>query len=155
VRKKSLKTRKECLNILFCFKIFTTNTLIASVYKMFSCNKNQVPYYNVQNFKKWNFWEFGPLIEHGPHWIDFIIITFISEKNRYFRCPYKIWSKFITFDMKKKGNLRCQRFYKKKGEFGGPRSESFYFKWVPRLYLDPFVMFFQCFMYISSYSPQN
>jgi hypothetical protein len=42
------------------------------------------------------------LIEHGPHWIDFIIITFISEKNRYFRCPYKIWSKFITFDMKKK-----------------------------------------------------
>jgi hypothetical protein len=26
---------------------------------------------------------FGPLIEHGPHCINFIIITFISENNRY------------------------------------------------------------------------
>jgi hypothetical protein len=24
---------------------------------------------------------FGPLIEHGPHWINFIIFTFISEKK--------------------------------------------------------------------------
>ncbi len=23
---------------------------------------------------------FGPLIDHGPHWINFIILTFISEK---------------------------------------------------------------------------
>jgi hypothetical protein len=51
------------------------------------------------------FGNFGPLIEHGPHWINFIILTFISENNRYFRCPYKIWSKFISFDTKKKGNL--------------------------------------------------
>jgi hypothetical protein len=26
----------------------------------------------------------------------------MSEKNRYFKCPYKIWSKFISFDMRKK-----------------------------------------------------
>jgi hypothetical protein len=32
---------------------------------------------------------FGPLIEHGLHWINFIILTFISEKNRYFRSLQK------------------------------------------------------------------
>jgi len=54
------------------------------------------------------------LIEHGPHWIDFIIITFISEKKRYFRCPYKIWSKFITFDMKKKRKPKMSKVLLKK-----------------------------------------
>jgi hypothetical protein len=28
---------------------------------------------------------FGLLIEHGPHWIKFIILNFISENNIYFR----------------------------------------------------------------------
>jgi hypothetical protein len=45
---------------------------------------------------------YGQLIEHGPHWINFNILTFISEKHRYFRCPYQIWNKFISFDMRKK-----------------------------------------------------
>jgi hypothetical protein len=44
---------------------------------------------------------FGPLIEHGPYWINFIIFTFISENNRYFKGLYKIWTKIISFDMKK------------------------------------------------------
>jgi hypothetical protein len=48
---------------------------------------------------------FGPLIEHGSLWINFIILTFISEKNKYFRCPYKIWTRFISFDMRKKRGL--------------------------------------------------
>ncbi len=48
---------------------------------------------------------FEPLIEHGPHWINFIICTFTSEKNRYFRGVYKIWNKIILFDMKKKGEM--------------------------------------------------
>jgi hypothetical protein len=48
---------------------------------------------------------FGPLIEHGPYWIKFNIITFISEKNEYSRCLDKICNKIISFDMKKKGNL--------------------------------------------------
>ncbi len=48
---------------------------------------------------------FLPLIEHGPHWINFIIFTFISEKNRYFRSLHKIWNKIISFDMKKKGEM--------------------------------------------------
>jgi hypothetical protein len=53
------------------------------------------------------FGNFGPLIEHSPHWINFTIIIFISEKSRYYRCLYKNWNKIISFDTrKKKGNQR-------------------------------------------------
>jgi hypothetical protein len=48
------------------------------------------------------FGNFGPLIEHGPHWINFIIPTFISDNNRYFRGQYKIWNKIISFNMRKR-----------------------------------------------------
>jgi hypothetical protein len=58
------------------------------------------------------FGNFGPLIEHGPHWINFIIFTFISENNGYFKCPYKIWNRFISFEMSKINNFKtCNRFY--------------------------------------------
>jgi hypothetical protein len=51
-----------------------------------------------------NFW---PLIEYGLHWINFTILIFISEKNRYSKGLYKFWNKIISFDMeKKKENLR-------------------------------------------------
>jgi len=40
--KINLRTHGECLNKLLCFKILTTKTLGANVYKMFKCNKNQV-----------------------------------------------------------------------------------------------------------------
>jgi len=73
--------------------------------------------------KNENFGKFGPLIKHCPHWINFTILTFISEKNRYFRCPCKIWNKFISFDMKKKG--------------GGPKNESLCFKWGTPTILGP------------------
>jgi hypothetical protein len=33
---------------------------------MFKCDKNQVPYYNVQNFKKWYFWEFWAIDKTWP-----------------------------------------------------------------------------------------
>ncbi len=46
---------------------------------------------------------FGPLIEHGPHWINFIIFIFISKKNRYYRGLYKTWNKIVSFDVRKKG----------------------------------------------------
>jgi hypothetical protein len=51
------------------------------------------------------FGNFGPLIEYGPHWINFIIFTFISENIRYFRSLHKIWNKIISFDMKKIGEM--------------------------------------------------
>ncbi len=56
-------------------------------------------------FKSQNFGSFGTLTEHGPHWINFNILTFISENNRYFRGLYKIWKKIISFDMRKKGEM--------------------------------------------------
>jgi hypothetical protein len=45
------------------------------------------------------------LIEHGPHWINIIIFTFISEKNKS-TGVYRICNKIISFDMKKMGNLK-------------------------------------------------
>ncbi len=55
--------------------------------------------------KNENFKKIGPLIEHGPHWINFIIFTFISENKINFRGLYKIQNKIIIFYMRKKGNL--------------------------------------------------
>jgi hypothetical protein len=51
VEKKS-RIHKERLNNRFWPKIFITNTLCANVYKMYECDKNQMPYCNVKNFKK-------------------------------------------------------------------------------------------------------
>jgi hypothetical protein len=72
------------------------------MYKMYDYDKNQVPYCNVKKFKKSIFWEFWTIDKNGPHWIHFIILTFISEINRHFRGLCKIWNKIISFDMKKK-----------------------------------------------------
>jgi len=58
---------------------------------MYEFDQNQMPYYS----------SFGPLIEHGPHWINFIIFTFISENNRYFKSLFNIGKK-NSFDMEKK-----------------------------------------------------
>ncbi len=44
-------------------------------------------------------------MEYGPHWINFTILTFISEKNRYSKGIYKIWNKIISFDMRKKREI--------------------------------------------------
>jgi hypothetical protein len=76
------------------------------MYKMYECDKNQMPYCNVKSFFESNFWEFWAIdIEHGPHWINFIIFTFISENNRYFKNLYKIWNKIISLDMKKNDEM--------------------------------------------------
>jgi hypothetical protein len=64
-----------------------------------------MPYYNVKT-KILNFFgNFDPLIEHGPHWINYIILTFITKNNRYHKGLYKIWNKIISFDVKQK--VKC------------------------------------------------
>jgi hypothetical protein len=55
---------------------------------MYECDKNQMFYYNLKDSKSQIFHNFEPLIEHGPHWINFIIFIFINEKNGYFKCLY-------------------------------------------------------------------
>jgi len=83
---------------------------------------------------------FGPLIEHGPHWINFTILTFISENNGCFRCPYKIWSKFISFEMREKINLKhIIGYMKKKVNLGVLKVSPYVSNEVPQPYLDPFV----------------
>jgi len=58
LKKEVQRLIKKCLNKFFWPKILTTNTLGTNVQKMYECDKNQVPYYNVKSFKKWNLWEF-------------------------------------------------------------------------------------------------
>jgi hypothetical protein len=41
-------------------------TLYVNVYKMYECDKNQVPYYNVKSFKNSNFWEFWAIDRTWP-----------------------------------------------------------------------------------------
>jgi hypothetical protein len=53
--KKSSRIYKQCINNFFWPKIFATNTLCANVHKMYECDKNQIPYYNVKSFLKSNF----------------------------------------------------------------------------------------------------
>jgi len=69
-------------------------------------------------------------MEHGPFWLNFTISTSISEKIKYFKCLYKIWSKTISFDMreKKEKSKINHRKNEKKGEFESPRNESLVFQ---------------------------
>jgi len=71
-------------------KSFASNILCVNEYKMYECDKNQMPYCNVKNSKNQISMNFGPLIKHGSHSINFIILTFISENNIYFRSLHKI-----------------------------------------------------------------
>ncbi len=49
--------------------------------KCLNVTKTKVPYYNVKVSKIEISKNFGPLIEHVPHWINFIIITFTTPKH--------------------------------------------------------------------------
>jgi hypothetical protein len=52
--KKSSRIHKECLNNFFWPNIFIINTLCFNMYKIYECDKNQMPYCNVKSFKKSN-----------------------------------------------------------------------------------------------------
>jgi hypothetical protein len=60
---------------MFLAKILTANTLGTNVHKMYECDKNQMLYCNVKKIKIEIFGNFEPLIEYGPHWINFTILT--------------------------------------------------------------------------------
>ncbi len=103
---------------------------------------------NVKSFKNQSFGNFRPLIEYGPHSINFTILIFISENNRYFKGLYKIWNKIISFDMTKK--VKCKTSHRKNEEsceFRSPRSEFLCFKWGTPMILElrQHYMFYSCF----------
>ncbi len=81
----------------------TLATLVAIKCSNVTRTKCLIAMYKIS--KKEKFGSFGSLIEHGSHWINFINLTFIRENNRYFRCLYKLWSKFISFDVRKKKEI--------------------------------------------------
>ncbi len=62
--------------------ISTLNTLCVNVYKMYECDKNQMPYSNVKDFKKSNFGEFWAIDKTWSTLDKFYILIFISENNR-------------------------------------------------------------------------
>jgi hypothetical protein len=68
--------------------------------------KNQMSYYNVKNFKKWNFLKFWAIDRKCPTLNKFYCSYFHKWKKIKFKCLYKIWFFFFSFDMKKKGNLK-------------------------------------------------
>ncbi len=84
------------------------------------------------------FGNFGPLIEHGSLWINFIILTFKVKKVNILDAHIKFvpnlfhltWEKIV--DAKK-----SHRFYEEKDEFGGPKNESLCFKWDTSTILRP------------------
>jgi hypothetical protein len=53
---------------------FVTNTLGVNAYKTFTCDKNQVPYFNVQGFKKWFVKESGVIYWTYSHWINLLFL---------------------------------------------------------------------------------
>ncbi len=50
MKKKKSLIHEECPNNFFLFKIFATNTSCANVYKMYECDKNQMPCHNGKGF---------------------------------------------------------------------------------------------------------
>jgi hypothetical protein len=67
------------------------------------------------------------LIEHGPHWINFIVFTFISEKQKYFRRLYKFGTKYFFSHEKKVKFKTHHKKNEEKGEFENLQNESLYF----------------------------
>ncbi len=81
MRKINSRTHKECLNNFFLPKIFTTNTFHVNVYKMYECDKNEMPYYNVKSFKKSVFWEFWDIDKTWPTLNKFYYFHFHKWKK--------------------------------------------------------------------------
>jgi len=114
VAKKKQKTKFGCKKYFSKFTLSTSGDVLGvTMYKTFKCDEEQVPHYNVQASKSENFKNYGSLIKHGPHWIIFIILTFISENNIYFKHMYKISREFILFDIKKGKSKTSLSFVKK------------------------------------------
>jgi hypothetical protein len=72
---------------------------------MYECDKNQMPYCNVKNLNKWNLLEFWAIDRTWPTLDKFYYSHFHKLKRKNFRGFYKIWSKIISFDMEKKGEI--------------------------------------------------
>jgi len=53
-----------------------------NVYKMYECDKNQMPYYSVKSFKKSNFLEFWAIDRTWPTLDKFYYFNFKKKKKK-------------------------------------------------------------------------
>jgi len=145
MRKKKLKD--SCLNNFFWPKIFTTNILCLNVYKLYECDKNQIPSCNIKSFKNSNLWEFWA-IDGTWHTLDkFYYFNFHNEDNRYFYAYIKFGTKLFHLTWGKK--VKCKigqgkvknKMNLKKGEFGCLWNESLWFKCGTPMTLGPLSKF--------------
>ncbi len=67
--------------------------------------KNQMPYYNVKSFKKWNFLKFWA-IDRKCLTLDNFYYFYFHEWKKIKLNAYMKFEKKKSFDMKKKGNLK-------------------------------------------------
>jgi hypothetical protein len=91
------------------------------MYKTLKCDKNKMPYYNVQGSKKWNFWEVLGIVKHGPYWKKIINLSFIILKNYTLGAYIKFGGNLYHLTWKRKGQTRIGlKFCEEKGKFGKP-----------------------------------
>jgi hypothetical protein len=77
-KNKNSKTHKECLNNFFWPKILPQTSYVLMCIKWMNMTRTKCPIV-IFLIQKVNSKNFGPLIEHGPHWINFTILTFIVK----------------------------------------------------------------------------
>jgi len=77
------------------------------------------------------------LTKHGTHWINSIILTFISEIIDTLDAYVKFEVNLFHLTLKKRGNLRQVTGFMKKNVDLGFRSEPLCFKWGTPTCLDP------------------
>ncbi len=74
--------------------------------KKYECDKNKCPIVMWKISKNEICKNFGPLIKHGPHWINFIILISRVEKIDILDVYIKIGTKLFHLIGEKRGNLR-------------------------------------------------
>jgi hypothetical protein len=100
---------------------------------MYECNKNQVLYCNVKNFKKWNLWEFWAIDKTWLALDKFYYYYFHKwKKTKNLNAYIKLETKLFHLTWKKEGNLR-QVIGKLggKNEFEYVKSESMFQRHYP------------------------
>jgi hypothetical protein len=71
------------LSTIFFGPIFLSQTpYVLRCIKCIYVTRTKCPIAMLKVLKSQIYGNFGPLIEHGPHWINFTIVIFISEKKK-------------------------------------------------------------------------
>jgi hypothetical protein len=64
--------------------------------------KTKYPITMLKNSKSENLKKFEQWKEYGPHWINFTILNFMNENNRYLKAYIKFGTKLLHLTWEKK-----------------------------------------------------